>query len=298
MTKYPSLELLELLVAIADHGSVGAGARAVGMAEPNASRSVRRFEAELRVVLFRRTPRGSEPTEVGQAVIAWARPLLQQAESLALALRSLESAALGQLEVAASMTIAEHLFPGWLAEMRRRHPDDRILLRVENSAEVRRLVLDGVVDLGFVEDPSQTPGLTHHVVTRDRLVLVVTPGHPWQASAGVDPDDLAATPLVTREAGSGTRAVLEHALEPRVLAPAAAVLNSNAGVRATIQAGVSPGVLSDLVVADSVRAGDLVVVPITGLDLARPLLAVWRTGQPPRGIAAQLVAVAERSAQR
>lgn len=296
MTSYPSLEVLELLVAIADHGSVGAGARAVGMAGPNASRTVRRFERELRVVLFRRTPRGSEPTEAGQAVIAWARPLLRQAEALTLALRSLESAGLGQLDVAASMTIAEHLFPGWLAELRRRNPDDRIRLRVENSAEVTRLVLEGTVDLGFVEDPSRTPGLTHHTVTRDRLVLVVAPDHAWHGRAGVDPDELAATPLVSREVGSGTRAVLEHALAPQTLAPAAVVLNSNAGVRASIQAGVAPGVLSDLVVADPVRAGELAVVPITGLDLVRPLLAVWRTGQPPRGIAAELVTVAERSA--
>lgn len=293
MTKYPSLELLELLVAIADHGSVGAGARAVGMAEPNASRSVRRFERELRVVLFRRTPRGSEPTDAGQAVIAWARPLLQQADALALALRSLESAAPGHLEVAASMTIAEHLFPGWLAELRRRHPDDRVLLRVENSAVVSRLVLDGAVDLGFVEDPSPTAGLVHHPVTRDRLVLVVAPDHPWALRTGVEPEELAGTPLVTREVGSGTRSVLEHALASRPLAPAALVLNSNAGVRASIRAGVAPGVLSDLVVADQVRSGELVVVPINGLDLSRPLLAVWRTGQPPRGVAAELVAVAE-----
>lgn len=287
--------MLDLLVAIADHGSVGAGARAVGMAGPNASRTVRRFERELRVVLFRRTPRGSEPTEAGQAVIAWARPLLQQAEALTLALRSLESAGRGQLDVAASMTIAEHLFPGWLAELRRSHPEDRVRLRVENSAEVTRLVLDGAVDLGFVEDPSPTSGLTHHAVTHDRLVLVVAPDHPWHVRPAVDPDDLAATPLVTREIGSGTRAVLEQALAPRALAPAAAVLNSNAGVRASIQAGVAPGVLSDLVVADLVRSGALAVVPIAGLDLVRPLLAVWRTGQPPRGIAAELVAVAERS---
>ncbi|MEA5155953.1 LysR family transcriptional regulator [Raineyella sp.] len=295
MTKFPSLEVLELLVAIAEHGSVGAGARAVGMAEPNASRAVRRFEREVRVVLFRRTPRGSEPTEVGQAVVAWARPLLQQAEGLALALRSLESAGLGQLDVAASMTIAEHLFPRWLAELRRHHPDDRVRLRVENSAEVSRLVLEGAVELGFVEDPSPVSGLGHRVVTRDRLVLVVAPGHPWARCPAVEPEELAATPLVAREVGSGTRSVLEHALGRLPLAPAAAVLNSNAGVRASIQAGVAPGVLSDLVVADLVRSGDLVVVPIAGLDLVRPLLAVWRTGQPPRGIAAQLVAVAEHS---
>nr|WP_228489123.1 LysR substrate-binding domain-containing protein [Raineyella fluvialis] len=194
MTKYPSLEVLELLVAIADRGSVGAGARWVGMAEANASRTVRRFERELRVVLFRRTPRGSEPTEAGQAVVAWARPLVQQADALALALRSLESAAPGHLEVAASMTIAEHLFPAWLAELRRRHPEDRVRLRVENSAEVTRLVLAGELDLGFIEDPSPTPGLVHREVTRDRLVLVVTPDHPWHRKTSVDPDELARTP--------------------------------------------------------------------------------------------------------
>ncbi|SDB83380.1 DNA-binding transcriptional regulator, LysR family [Raineyella antarctica] len=293
MTQCPSLEVLGLLVAVAEHGSLGAGARAVGMAEPNASRAVRRLERELGLVLFRRTPRGSQPTDAGQLLVAWARPLLAQADALALGLRSLESAAAGELDVAASMTIAEHLVPGWLARLRRQHPNDRVHLRIENSAEVARLVHDGEVDLGFVEVDVPTPGLRHHVVTHDRLHLVVAPGHPWQERTAVAPDELARTPLVTREVGSGTRAVLEHALAPRILAPAALVLNSNAGVRASVRAGVAPAVLSELVVEDLVRAGHLVVVPIEGLDLVRPLHAVWRTGQPPRGIAAQLVAVAE-----
>ena len=43
----PDLKALELLVAVHDEGSLGAGARAIGMAQPNASRLVGRLERDL-----------------------------------------------------------------------------------------------------------------------------------------------------------------------------------------------------------------------------------------------------------
>jgi DNA-binding transcriptional LysR family regulator len=129
------------------------------------------------------------------------------------------------------------------------------------------------------------------VVAHDELVLVVAPDHPWsRRRRAVTAVELAATPLLTREEGSGTRVALDAALGRPVRS--AQVLASNAAIRVGTQAGTTPAVLSRLAVADALAAGTLLEVPVDGVDLHRPLRAVWTGPRRLSGAAAELVSLA------
>ena len=88
---------------------------------------------------------------------------------------------------------------------------------------------------------------------------------------------LAATPLVTREAGSGTREALEAALDQLGLSapPSVLELGSTSAVRSAVLLGNSPTVISRLAVASELDAGALVEVKMTGLSITRDLRAIW-----------------------
>jgi DNA-binding transcriptional LysR family regulator len=153
------------------------------------------------------------------------------------------------------------------------------------------------VDLGFVEGPSAPRGLRSRVVATDRLVIVVRPDHPWaRRRSPVGPAELAATPLVEREAGSGTGQALTACLGPGTqLAAPALRLSTTTAVREAVRAGAGPAVLSLLAVRENVAASLLAVVPVPGLELGRRLRAVWAgAAQPPAGPARDLMAVAIR----
>lgn len=295
---WTDLLLLELLVAISEHGSLGAGARAVGMAQPNASRAVARFERTRGVSLVRRSPRGSTLTAEGALVVDWARGVLDTAERLEAGVDALRAGTGPQLRVAASMTVAEYLVPGWLIELRRSRPTVRVALEVHNSAEVAAGVAAGAYDVGFVESPELPGGLHRLDVGRDELVVVVHPGHPWATRRELlRAAELAATTLVVREAGSGTRTALEAALGgPDAMVAPGLALTSNAAVRLSVLAGGPPAVLSALAVEDAVVAGDLCRVPIEGLDLRRQLTAIWTGPRQLNGAAGDLVRIAQRAA--
>ncbi|MGX5696009.1 LysR family transcriptional regulator [Agromyces soli] len=295
---WPDLAVLELLVAIAEHGGLGAAARAVGMAQPNASRAVARLEGELGLDLVTRHPRGSRLTPEGAAVADWARRVLDEARELMTASAALRADRATHLDVAASLTVAEYLAPAWLARLRRARPELEVQLRVANSTEVFALVSSGACELGFVETPEVPKGLRSVTVATDRLVVVVAPDHPWaRRRRPPSPAELAATPLVVREGGSGTRATLANALvglgiDASELASPSLELGSNAAVRASVAAGAGPAVLSELAVSAWIAHGELVEVPIEGLGLQRRLRAVRRTGTTPSEAAAELVAIA------
>ncbi|MGJ6981476.1 LysR substrate-binding domain-containing protein [Aestuariimicrobium soli] len=295
---WPDLAALDLLVAVAEHGSVGAAARSRGMEQPNATRSLARLERRLGAVLLERSPRGSTLTAAGLMVVEHARAALAAARDLMDATAALgrpDGAPVGErLVVGASQTIAEHLLPAWLATLRRRHPEIAVDVHVHNSHDVLDDLRSGRVGLGFIEDPTLGPGSLRGVhtlpVASDEMVLVVAPHHVWaRRRRPVTLAELAETPMILRESGSGTRVALDEALG--VAATSYLTVASNAAVRVAVASGAAPSVLSRLAVADAVGAGSLVAVPLA-TRITRPLHAVWVGRKRLTGAAAQVVALA------
>ncbi|MDH6138040.1 MULTISPECIES: LysR family transcriptional regulator [Kitasatospora] len=291
----PELGALELLLEVARQGSVGRAAAALGISQPAASSRIKGMERQLGVPLLERSPRGSRPTPAGRLVVEWARQVVEAAQALDAGIAALREDRDARLRVVASLTVAEYLMPGWLLALRAVRPDTAVTLRTANSQAVAGQVLAGEADLGFVEGTRTPPGLAGVAVGADRLAVVVAPGHPWaRRRAPVTRAELAGTPLVLREPGSGTREVLDRALG----SPAEPLLElaSTTALKAAALAGAGPVCLSELAVADELATRRLVEVPVADLDLRRPLRAVWPAGQRPSGPARDLLALTSSKA--
>ncbi|MBM7368277.1 LysR family transcriptional regulator [Gordonia hydrophobica] len=295
-----SLDLgaLQLLVGVDDHGSLSAAARALGTAQPNASRAIGRLERQLGVRLLERVTTGSRLTPDGTVLVHFARRIVESGQEMLTVAAGLHGDTAAEITVDASMTVAEHLMPLWLGTFRSEHAGTTVHLRMRNSTEVFETVSAGTCDVGFVESPTVPRGLHSAVVARDQLVVIVPPGHKWaRRRRPIDVAELAATPLLEREPGSGTRTTLENALGDLERATPVLELGSSAAIRTAVAGGVGPAVLSTLAVAESARSGELRVVHVDGLNLRRELRAVWRPPRTLQGPAAELVRIARRSAQ-
>ncbi|MEW2285873.1 LysR family transcriptional regulator [Streptomyces sp. NPDC047841] len=288
--RVPDLAALELLLAVARLGSLGAAAREVGITQPAASSRIRSMERQLGVALVDRSPRGSRLTDAGALVTDWARRVVEAAAAFDAGARALRDRRDSRLRVAASMTIAEYLLPGWLLALHAGRPDTAVSLLAGNSAKVAELLLAGEADLGFVEGLSVPTGLDSTVIARDRLIVVTAPAHPWaRRRRPLTAAELAATPLILRERGSGTRQVLDAALGG--LARPLIELSSTTAVKASAVSGAGPSVLSELAVGEELGMRRLVSIPVEGVSLRRDLRAVWPTGHRPTGPARELLSL-------
>ncbi len=288
--RVPELGALQLLLAVARLGSLGAAARALGITQPAASSRIRSMERQLGLALVDRSPRGSRLTDSGALVTDWARPIVEAAEQFDAGASALRDRRDSRLRVAASMTIAEYLLPRWLIALRAERPDTAVSLLAGNSAAVAERLLGGEADLGFVEGLTVPAGLDSAVIAHDRLIVVAAPGHPWsRRRKALAAGELAATPLILREEGSGTRQVLEAALGG--LARPLIELSSTTAVKSAAVSGAGPSVLSELAVGEELAARRLVAVPLEGVRLARELRAVWPTGHLPVGPARDLLSL-------
>jgi DNA-binding transcriptional LysR family regulator len=278
----PDIRSLDLLRSVAELGSIRQAASAHHISQPAASMRLRSLERTLDLQLLDRSAGRARLTVTGLAVVQWSEVVIEGMRDLLLGTAAVRSEGRDTLRIAASMTVAEYLVPGWLSLLRGSDPDVAVSLQMGNSGHIAEIMLDGRADIGFVEGPDDPLDLRTRVVSGDDLVVVVAPSHPWaRRRRTLSAADLAATPLVLREAGSGTREVLERALSASGLEPTSLVeLASTTAIKASVAAGTGPGVLSRLAVEQEVTDGRLVIVATSGVPLERQIRAIWPSERP------------------
>jgi DNA-binding transcriptional LysR family regulator len=161
-----------------------------------------------------------------------------------------------------------------------------------NSEDVLEILRHRNADLGFVEGQGVPKGFSSRSIADDELVVIVPPAHRWARRPSIGVAELASTPLILRESGSGTRAVFEAGLARGGLDVSSLVeLGSTTAIKSAVLSGAGPAVMSRLAVASEIEQGVLVVVPIDGLDLHRKIRATWLTSPSPPIAAKKLLAL-------
>lgn len=293
----PELGALDLLLSVADLGSLGLAAKAHGISQPAASARVQHMEDRLGLQLLDRSPRGSRLSPAGSALVEHARRVIAAATDLAEVAESLRNQRETRVRIVASRTISRYLIPSWLVTLRARVPGVVLQLHAPtNSADAARMVVEGEADVAFLEGPEVPASLQSRLVGTDRLVVVVAPHHPWaRRPQPVTAAELAAARLITREPGSGTRETVD-----RLLAdcgrPGVPVLElaSTSAIKAVVTSGEGAAVLSELALEHDVEEGRLVIVAIQGLDLTRSLRIVWPSGRRLEGPSRELFLIARQ----
>jgi DNA-binding transcriptional LysR family regulator len=270
---------LAAFAAAVETGSVQGASEALDLTQSATTKRIQALERRLGVSLLVRGRHGVRPTEEGMALYPEARRGL---DALALA----EQAVAGRraarpLRIAASHTVGEALLPTWLTAFRAELPGVHPQVDVVNSPGAIAAVREDRADVGFVEGLDPLDGLDTKVVARDQIVLVVAAGHRWANRRAVNPRELAGGRWISRESGSGTRAVAAAALaKVGVELHPDLSLASLEGVKRSLAAG-GFALISELALEPDLAAGRLVTVPLKDLRIERPLIAVRRAGGHP-----------------
>lgn len=295
----PELVDLDLLLCVDRLGSLSKAARSHSMSQPAASMRMRAVERRLGLQLLERLPTGCRLTPAGRMVSQWAREVIDAAGELATRTSALREVRHDRLRVAASLTVADNLMPRWLVSLREQLPNVAVELQVQNSRYVIEQVSSGHFDIGFAEGACTHADLAQTSVGSDELVLIVAPGHPWSRRATpVTRAELIAGPLVLREQGSGTREALERSLNGLHDRHPHLELASTNAIKAAVTNGTGAAVLSSMTVQEELRKGQLVQVPVTGVDLVHKLRAIWGANSELSPPAQRLIKIARHNAPR
>lgn len=127
--------LIPSFIAVADHGSLSAAARASKISQPTLGRHIRALEETAECELFHRHARGFELTEAGIALLPAARAMVDAAGRLSLIASGQTETLSGTVRLTASIFVSHYLLPPVIAEIRNREPDIQIELVANDGSD-------------------------------------------------------------------------------------------------------------------------------------------------------------------
>lgn len=249
---------MRTVLAVAETGSVRAGAQLLHVTEPAVSSAVAHVERHLHTKLFAKAGRGIVLTEAGRVYADYCRTILGLVTESELAVRR---AGASHLRLGAVGTASEYVVPPFLASFRTSHPEVELALTVQPRDELFTSLAHHELDLVFSGRPPRRSHLVSRA-TRDNSLIVV--GAPE-----VYKNPLSATWLL-RGPGSGTRETTISLFDQLEASPPTLTLGTLGAVVAAAREGLGLTLVHADAVADDIRTGRLVEVHVARTPMKRP----------------------------
>ncbi|MBI3776823.1 MAG: LysR family transcriptional regulator, partial [Gammaproteobacteria bacterium] len=126
--------LIRSFLAVARTGSVSAAARLLGVSQPTLSRDVQALETATALNLFKRTTKGLQLTEAGQALMESATRMDDAADQFARQASGMSLDLYGDIRISANEIVGTYLLPPALAALREQHPGVAVEIVITNRA--------------------------------------------------------------------------------------------------------------------------------------------------------------------
>ena len=243
-----TLQQLRYFLAAAENGSFSAAAESLLMAQPSLSDQIRRLEAELGVALFTRAGRKLALTEAGRMLRPHAERTLAAAEEAVESVKEVRTLTGGTASFGTFGSAHHYLLGGLVQDFRRRHPDVRVRVVGQNSAEVADAIREGRLEAGLIALPIDDRGLEVRPSIREENHYVSA--SPQRLTKPMTIEALAAAPLILYDARWGAVDPMRRQLNERA---------QRAGVR--IEPEIEVEYMTAALDLASRRLGDTIATP-------------------------------------
>ncbi len=269
---------LQVFYTVAKQLSFTKAAELLFMTQPAVTFQVKQLEEHFNTRLFERSHSKITLTPAGRLAMEYAERILNLSSEMETRLMEMTGDVSGILLIGASTTIAEYMLPRLLGDFKSKYPQVQTRLTVANSETVESRVADHTLDIGLIEAPSHHPSLEAQVCCEDELVAICAPHHNLAKLPSPTPDQLATLPYISREAGSGTREVVDDFFRRSGLNPEdlhiVMELGSPEALKGAVEAGLGIAIVSRATILKELKLGDLVALPLQP-RLMRPLSLVY-----------------------
>ncbi|MFC7747363.1 LysR family transcriptional regulator [Lentibacillus kimchii] len=271
---------LHVFMTVAEKHNFSRAAEELHMTQPAVSQYIRILEENLDVRLLERNNQYVHLNKAGEIVYDHAKEIIGLYTRMQNLLDDLTHKANGPLSIGASYTFGEYVLPHIIANMKTRYPEIQPTVTIGNTAEIADFVMHHQLDIGIVEGHfKKEKHLKTEVFAEDDMVVVASTGHPLAKRPGkVTVGDLAAQTWILRELGSGTREAADNVFEQLKIEPETIInFGSTQAIKEAIESGLGVSLLSKWAIQKELRHGDLQIIEVDGLPVARQFSLVTAT---------------------
>jgi DNA-binding transcriptional LysR family regulator len=272
------IQKVETFLVAAENLSLSEAAKQRHLSRPAVSHQIRVLEQELDVALFIRVNTGLQLTEAGRLLLPWARRLLHDTSNLKEMMSSLKEDIVGELRIACSTTAGKYILPQMAARFCKQYPGIRVRILACGPEQATINLLEGEAHIGVVSSELDDISLELQGFFCDTIALIIPANHRWIMRKLIEPAEILEEKIIMREETSGTRKVIlaelaKHDISLEDLDVFMELGNSEAIVR-TVADGYGISFVSTLATACPLEKGNVVNIPVKGLDLQREIYMV------------------------
>ncbi|MGP9556164.1 LysR substrate-binding domain-containing protein [Psychrobacter sp. AOP7-A1-24] len=280
-----TLKQLAVFVSIYQAGSTSRASEELHLSQSAVSSALTELESRLQMPLFERVGRRLNQHPNAHPIYIQAQAILGQS----LTLEHYHQYQAGQIHIGASTTIGNYVLPSLLGKLYEALPDANVDMYIANTQEVVSEVEQLNIDIALVEGmprPVDMKAIEQREWRTDTLMIFAKCDSKWLKDVATYNEDekcyqltinqLAQLPLLVREAGSGTRQIIdEQLLKYLPNAEVVKAIHQSEAIKHMVSADIGLGCLSQHVIETELATGELVQVNVAGIDLSRTWWLVW-----------------------
>lgn len=241
---------------------------------------IKQIESMSGFALFERIGKKAALTDAGSELLVYAKAALQALHDADQAFTGLRGLSAGRVTIGLVST-AKYLVPHMLARFREQYPGIAIHLHEGNRQHIMAAMIKGEIELAITGKPPDGAAVIAEPFAPHPSVIIAVPSHPLVKYERLPPTVLADEPLIVREEGSGTRALLDQLLRKSgYSARIVMTSSSNETIKQAVMAGMGIALISRHTVGLEFGLGLLQALPVEGFPLMRSWFVTHRRGMP------------------
>jgi DNA-binding transcriptional LysR family regulator len=269
---------LQMLVAVAEEGSIQRAAAQVYRTAPAVSIAIGKLENEVGALLLDRTRgHGFRLTAAGEVLVNYARRLLSLRDEALAAVEGIRNIESGQLRIGANQSIGEYLLPQLMQSFQKHYPGVKLKVAIGYSDAILSSLKHWELDIALVAGLPQDKGLRSHLLMRDRLVAVMSSRHHLAGRETIQVRELMEEPLIVLTAKSELRervaATFQRSRTPLNVQVETGTLES---IKKMAARDMGVGIVPRMCVQEEEASGDLAVKTVEEFREERMLWMVCR----------------------
>jgi DNA-binding transcriptional LysR family regulator len=277
------IENLEAFVTIAKFRSFTQAADTCFCTQATMSQRLKNLENHFKTQLLDRVGRSIELTEAGRRILPYCQSALAAIHQSKIELEAINGLSTGSLLLCSSNTPGIYILPQVLADFHLQYPGVLIESRIKYAKDVlQEISFEGEAELGLISQPNviDDKKLCFEPILKDQLTVVVSPSHSsitkWKDKGRISLKDLQKNNLLVSNSKSSILQNLERASDTKIDFNTTIVLGSMEAVKKSVMLNAGIAIVSNFLVEEDVADGKLVSFDITGVEMQRKIMLVYR----------------------
>jgi DNA-binding transcriptional LysR family regulator len=190
--------------------NVSLAAKHLFVSQPAVTAQIKLFEENCGLKLFKKKGRNLYLTDEGKTLFNYARKIFEYERKIEDAVVQMKELKKGSLRLGSARTYARYFMPFLLTGFRDAYPHIKIHFDEGSSLEMIHSLIDLKNEVVIIAKADDHPNIAFIPFSREELVLILPPSHPLANKDRIRFEQIAEAPIIMKDAGSGTRKLVEE----------------------------------------------------------------------------------------